>query len=107
MRGMYIDLLNRTPAPSEVNGWVATLNAGASPVAVALGFAASAEREGIRVRQNYQTFLGRTPAASEVNGWVDLFVNRGMTSETMTAGFIGSTEYFQNPVKGNGSVRCV
>jgi hypothetical protein len=104
VRGMYIDLLNRTPAPSEVNGWVATLNAGASPVAVALGFAASAEREGIRVRQNYQTFLGRTPAASEVNGWVDLFVNRGMTSETMTAGFIGSTEYFQNPAKGNGSV---
>lgn len=104
VRGMYTDLLNRTPSTSEVNSWVAALNAGASPVTVAYGFAASAEREGIRVRQNYQTYLGRSPTANEVNVWVDLFVNRGMTSETMTAGFVGSAEYFQNAIKGNGSI---
>src|SRR5262249_21919682 len=44
--GMYQDLLGRTPSPGEVNSWVAQLNAGVSPVSIAYGFAASAEREG-------------------------------------------------------------
>src|SRR5262249_4062405 len=60
VKGMYQDILGRTPSQSEVDGWVQALNSGVSPQQVAYGFAASAEREGNRVRGDYQTFLGRT-----------------------------------------------
>lgn len=91
---MYQDLLGRTPSTGEVNGWVAQLNSGASPVSIAFGFAASAEREGQRVVANYQNLLGRTPSQAEIDGWVDRFVNHGMTNETMLGGFAGSSEFF-------------
>jgi hypothetical protein len=92
--GMYHDLLGRTPAQSEVNGWVTNLNNGMSPQAVAYGFAASVEREAQRVTADYLTFLGRTPAQSEVNGWVSTF-QHGTSNEDVVAGFVGSPEYFQ------------
>jgi hypothetical protein len=66
---------------------------------VALGFAASPEREGQRVRGNYQTYLGRDPADAEVDAWVNAFVG-GVSNEDMVAGFVGSPEYFANPQKG-------
>jgi hypothetical protein len=102
--GMYVDLLQRTPSLAEVSAWVARLNAGASTETVALGFAASAEREGLRVRQNYRTFLGRVPSPGEVNDWVTQFTTRGMTNETMSALFVSSPEYFRNTAKGNGNI---
>jgi len=102
--GMYVDLLHRNAAPSEVAGWVYQMNHGASTYAIALGFAASTERESLRVRQNYLTLLGRAPAQSEVDSWVDQFVNRGMTNETMTALFVASPEYFRKISKGNGNI---
>lgn len=101
--GMYVDLLKRTPSPLEVSSWVAQLNAGVAASSVAYGFAASAEREALRVRQNYQAFLGRSPAQSEVNAWVDQFVNHGMTNEIMAAYFVASPEYYRNTAKGNGN----
>ena len=39
--GLYVDLLGRTPAPSEVLYWVNNLNDGMSPVDIAYGFAAT------------------------------------------------------------------
>jgi len=48
---------------------------GVSPQAVAYGFATSREREGNRVRLDYQTFLGRTPSQSEVDAWVNQFAH--------------------------------
>ncbi len=101
---MYVDLLGRAAVPSEVSYWVGRLNAGVAPTTIAFGFAASAEREGIRVRQNYANYLGRSPSQGEVDAWVDQFVNRGMTSETMAAGFAGSAEYFRNASKGGGEI---
>jgi hypothetical protein len=101
---MYVDLLGRPAGPTELSFWVGRLNAGVAPTTIAFGFAASAEREGIRVRQNYANLLGRPPSQPEVDSWVNQFVNHGMTSETMIAGFAGSPEYFRNVVKGNGNV---
>lgn len=101
--GMYVDLLGRSPSTAEVNGWVAVLNAGTPTTEVAYGFAASAEREAGRVRQNYLTYLGRSPSQAEVNSWVNEFVNHGLTNEGMSAGFVGSPEYFKNPTKGDGN----
>jgi hypothetical protein len=102
--GMYRDLLGRTPAGAEVNGWVQAMSAGATPRSVALGFAASAEREAARIRQDYQTLLGRTPEAAEVAGWVSAFTG-GLTNEGLVAGFLASSEYYNNPAKGNGDNR--
>ena len=77
--------------------------AGGTPsTAVALGFAASPEREAQRVRFNYQTYLGRAPSSDEVSLWVTGFV-AGLTNEEMVAGFVGSPEYYQNSTKGRGN----
>lgn len=104
VNSMYSDLLKRTPSASEVSNWVAALNGGVSAASIAYAFAASAERQALRVRQNYATFLGRAPSQAEVNAWVDQFVNRGMTNEIMSASFMGTPEYFRNPAKGNGNI---
>ncbi len=95
VRGMYQDLLGRAPAQAEVNGWVNALSSGTSPQQVAYGFAASAEREGARVRDDYFTFLGRNATQAEVDGWVSAF-EHGARNEDVIAGFVGSAEYFQN-----------
>jgi hypothetical protein len=99
VKGMYQDILQRTPSQAEIDGWVQALNAGVKPQDVAYGFAASAEREGLRVRGDYQTFLGRTPAQVEVGGWVNAFLH-GLTNESLVAGFLGSIEYFNAAAKG-------
>ena len=92
--GMYKDLLGRSPSQDEVNGWVSALNNGEPTTQVAFGFAASPEREGKRVRDDYFRYLGRTPGQSEVDGWVYYFSVLGGTNENVVAGFVGSPEYF-------------
>jgi hypothetical protein len=92
--GMYQDLLGRTPAQSEVAAWVNALNHGMSTTTVAYGFAASFERESMRVQSDYQTYLGRSASAAEVNAWANAFEN-GCSNESVVSGFIGSPEYFQ------------
>jgi hypothetical protein len=98
--GMYRDLLGRTPQPDEVAYWVNNLNHGMSTAAVAYGFAASREREGQRVAQDYQVYLGRSADAAGQAYWVNLFLS-GATNEDVVAGFMGSAEYYQNANKGN------
>jgi len=78
---------------------VSQLQSGVLPQTVALGFAASREREGNRVRSDYQTLLGRIPAQSEVDFWVNRFA-QGLTNEDLAAGFLGSIEYFNAAGKG-------
>jgi uncharacterized delta-60 repeat protein len=99
--GMYHDLLGRTPSDAEVQTWVNALSHGTPASAVALGFAASPERETQRVVANYQTYLSRAPSQAEIDLWVNGFVN-GLSSEEMVARFVGSPEYFNNPQKGQG-----
>jgi hypothetical protein len=90
---MYHDLLSRAPSQAEVDGWVAALNNGETPQQVAYGFAASPEREGIRVTSDYISYLGRSPSQAEANGWVTAFEN-GYSNEDVVAGFVGSPENF-------------
>jgi hypothetical protein len=103
VNGMYHDLLGRTPTDQEVNGWVNALNNGVSPSTVAYGFAASAEREGMRVQANYQTYLGRRASADEASGWVNDFTAGQISNEDMQAGFMASAEYYNDPLKGRGT----
>jgi hypothetical protein len=102
VRGMYQDLLGRGPDDAGVSYWLDRLAAGARPTDIAFGFAASPEREALRVGEDYQTFLGRSPGQDEVNYWVGQFV-RGANNETVVAGFMGSVEYYSNPSKGRSS----
>ena len=67
-----------------------------NPQQIAYGFAASAEREGMRVRGDYQKYLGRTPAQAEVDGWINAFVNHTASNEDVLAGFIQSPEYYRS-----------
>lgn len=100
--GLYKDLLGRAPDPAGLRAWLDRLSAGTQPYDIAFGFAASAEREGIRVREDYVTFLGRGPIRAEVDGWVTRFL-QGASNEDVVAGFVGSHEYFYNPAKGKGT----
>src|SRR5439155_12424530 len=96
VEGMYHDLLGRAPDAPGLQSWINELSSGRqTPLQVAYGFAASAEREGIVVRNDYQTFLGRSAGQVEVNGWVQAFLH-GANNETVVAGFVGSAEYFAN-----------
>jgi Tol biopolymer transport system component len=99
VQGMYQDLLLRPASAAEVALWLQTLAAGTPENAVALGFAASPERERLRVVDNYRTFLGRDPSQGEIDLWVNGFLG-GLRNEDLVAGFVGSPEYYQSPQKG-------
>jgi hypothetical protein len=94
IRGMYQDLLGRQPSDPEVQAWVGFLSQGGSPITVAFDFAASPEREAIRIQNDYQTYLGRAASQAEVDVWVLAFNNHQATNEDVIAGFVGSPEYF-------------
>ena len=90
---MYFDLLGRAPDAAGEAYWVNVLAHGGNRSQVAAGFAASLEREGQTVQNDYLTFLGRQPSQSEVNHWVNAF-QHGSSNEQLVAGFVGSNEYF-------------
>jgi hypothetical protein len=98
VRGMYQDLLGRTPAQSEINGWLQVLAGGATPTQVAYDIASSLERQALRVTADYTLYLGRSPSAAEVGGWI----NSGLSNESIIATFLDSVEYFQDH-SGNAS----
>ncbi len=95
VQGMYVNLLGRTPASSEVQYWLKQLGAGKSTSDVAYGFAASQERESQRVQADYLEYLGRSASASEVSSWVNVFLAGG-SNERVMSGFVSSQEYFQS-----------
>ena len=90
--GMYENLLGRSPDDAGLSYWVNALESGANPISVALGFAASREREAMQVTDDYQELLGRAPGAAEINSWVAAFEN-GVTNDEVVAGFVGSAEF--------------
>jgi hypothetical protein len=94
VKGMYQDLLGRDVDGFGLQYWLDQLSSQAqTPQQVAYGFAASIEREGIVVQQDYTTFLGRPAGPEEVNYWVNTFVN-GNSNENVIAGFVGAVEYY-------------
>jgi hypothetical protein len=97
--GMYQDLLGRNPDSGGLSYWTNVLARGGSAYSVAIGFAASAEREGQRIGGDYQIFLGRRLDEAGQAYWVAQFL-AGARNEDVVAGFIGSQEYYQNPNKG-------
>ncbi len=94
IEAMYHDLLGRGPDAAGESYWLQQLAAGADRATVAYGFAASTEREGQLVQQDYLTFLHRTASPSEVAYWVNAFT-QGLTNEDIITGFVSSEEYFR------------
>ena len=76
-----------------------TRRASVGRFAVALGFAASAEREAQRITLDYMTYLHRQPDQAGLAFWSDQFINHGKTNEDLITGFIASDEYFANSSK--------
>ena len=97
--GMYRDLLGRGADPSGEAVWVQALASGVTRDQIAYNFAASPEREAIRIRADYSQYLGRAVSAPEVANWVFAF-EHGFSNEDVIAGFVASDEYFRNHAGG-------
>src|ERR1019366_1272625 len=91
---LYVDLLHRVPAASEVNSWVMAINSwerinlnGLSPAAAATAFTTSPEYLNDTVRVAYQIYLNRTPAPSETAGWLAA-LQAGLPETQLQASFL-------------------
>ena len=101
--GMYQDLLQRTPSAGEVAAWVNVIAGGTmTAVDIAYGFAASRERETMRIANDYATYLGRGASQAEIAAWVNAFI-QGYSNENLIAGFVSSPEYYLSPSRGNAN----
>jgi hypothetical protein len=99
VKGMYEDLLGREPDAGGLDFWTQHLQGGADPIAIALGFAASAEREALRIGADYEIYLGRSLDSVGQQYWVSRFL-AGARNEDVVGGFVGSAEYWSNLTKG-------
>lgn len=91
--GLYNDVLNRTPAPAEVAGWVALLDSGTSRSTVAIDFLTSSEYYTELVMSDYKTFLGRPADQAGLDSWVNA-LQTGSTDQEVLARIYGSPEGF-------------
>ena len=91
--GLYQVLLGRTPASSEVSGWVNDLQNGLTAVGLADGFLGSSEYGSDIVREHYLQLLGRQPESGITTSWLGLLQSAG-GFEPMTIGVLASAEYY-------------
>jgi hypothetical protein len=89
---LYVGLLHRVPAASELTTWVAAINAGESPSDIAAAFTASPEYLGDTVRAAYQLYLNRLPTPTEAAGWIAGLQN-GLPETQLQATFLASPEF--------------
>jgi guanyl-specific ribonuclease Sa len=95
VRGLYHDLLHRTPQEAEVDGWVNRVGAGLSHDEAAAAFTGSPEyRLGV-IREDYRLLLGRVPMAGEEKLWL-LGLQYGLTLGQVQEAILASTEYYQD-----------
>lgn len=88
----YFDLLGRLADVGGRDGWVARLEAGASPERVARGIVATGEHGRSVVAELTSRYLGRVPSPTELSTWGPL-VLRGRRLD-VAAAMLGSGEYF-------------
>jgi streptogramin lyase len=96
---MYVSLLGRPADPVGEAAWLQVLASGGDRATIAFDFAASGEREAMRVQYDYVTYLGRAASAYEVQAWVNLF-EHGYRNEDLIAGFVSAPEYYWSQLKG-------
>lgn len=91
---MYQAILGRPADPGGLAYWTGQLAQGASRATVAQGFAASPEREGQLINDDYFTDLGRAADSAGQTYWLNAFQN-GLRNEDIIAGFLASDEYYR------------
>lgn len=89
VRGLYQDVLGRTPDAAGLQYYKDKLAHGESQSSVVSGILASPEHE---VQDLYHNVLGRTPSESETQYWVDQ-IEHGATNKQIRDGFYESPEY--------------
>lgn len=89
---LYEKVLGRSPASSEVTGWVTALAQGSSPTQVAVGFLYSTEHLTAVVNGYYLSLLGRGIDPTGAQSWVTALQN-GARDEQIIAGIVASDEY--------------
>jgi hypothetical protein len=99
---VYQDLLGRPAQTAEINFWLAALDGGAGPTAVAEGIVGASEYQTRQVEEMYTTLLHRPGDAAGVAAFVGELVG-GATVEQVEAEIIASPEYFQARGQGGAS----
>lgn len=92
---LYQTVLDRSPAPSEVDWWVAHIRNGMSRATVALGFLYSTEHLTAVVDGHYVHLLGRHLDPSGQATWVGQ-IQAGHRDEEIIAAIVSSAEYRAN-----------
>jgi hypothetical protein len=95
IQNLYVSLLGRNPASTEVSGWAQVLQQGGSRLTVATGIWQSPEHYQREVTQDYETILQREPGPGETDIWVAR-LEAGVTEEQVQAQFFSSPEYLRN-----------
>jgi hypothetical protein len=90
---LYLDVLGRSAASSEVTSWTVRLSLGMRRNQVAIGFLLSTERLRTVVDGYYQHLLGRGIDLSGQRGWVGI-LQAGGRDEAIIGGIIASAEYY-------------
>jgi hypothetical protein len=95
VEALYLHFLHRagdTANANDAGGWVALLNGGTTPLAVATAIGRSPEALGLRVDGLYRQFLGRDSDPAGRAALVS-FLQGGGTAEAAVASLVASAEY--------------
>lgn len=95
---LYVDLLARTPAASEVSTWVSLINGGMSRATVAHDFLLQSEARAIAA--DYTAFLGVVPTPDQVDAWLPYLDDYGghLSLADVAALFAGGQPYLTRVV---------
>jgi hypothetical protein len=93
----YQRYLGRTPAASEVAGWLPGLRSGQNVEAAILGSDEYYQRQGSNpasfVTSLYVNVLSRQPSGQEVQGWLDQLAPLGFDRTALAEEFLGAAQY--------------
>lgn len=90
VRGLYQQVLGRSPGAAELDGWVRALDAGVSRRDVITGFLASVEYREALIRNDYAVYLGREADPAGLAAWLE----SGLSDRSLLAAILGSPEGF-------------
>jgi len=90
---VYQDLFHRTPDPTGLTNWTASLRGGQPYSSVANSITASDEYRSRMIVATYNRYLGRGAEPSGLAFWLKQMAN-GRHIEQVQAGFISSDEFF-------------
>ena len=91
VQSLYGDVLGRAGTTNEVAAWVAEMNSGLTPQAVAQGFVNSIEHREDEVNILYEEFLHRAPDAIADN-WVNALLS-GVPDQSVAEAILNSPEF--------------